>query len=65
MWLLKAFLQKAQLSDGNRKESALCTQPVVLGEYTVAHGSMTNELHILLLCTSFMLEFKQGEKGSR
>lgn len=50
---------------GNRKESALYTQPVVLGvSDTVAHGSMTNEPHILLLCTSFMLEFKQGEKGS-
>ena len=50
---------------GNRKESTLCTQPVVIGvSDTVAHGSMTNELHILLLCTSFMLEFEQGEKGS-
>ena len=50
---------------GNRNEIALHTQPVVLGvSDTVAHGSMTNEPHVLLLCTCFMLEFKQGEKGS-
>lgn len=43
----------------------LHTQPVVLGvSDIVAHGSMTDEPHVLLLCTDFMLEFKQGEKGS-
>lgn len=50
---------------GNRNEIVPHSQPVVLGVGdTVAHGSMTNEPHVLLLCTSFMLEFKQGEKGS-
>lgn len=43
----------------------LLTQPLALGvSDTVARGSMTNEAHILLWCTDFMLEFKRGEKGS-
>lgn len=29
-----------------------------------AHESTTNEPHVLLLCTNFTLEFKQGEEGS-
>lgn len=49
----------------NRSRIALRTQPVALGVTDiVAHGSMTNEPHVLLLCTNFMLEFKQGKKGS-
>lgn len=50
---------------GNRNETALHTQPVVLGvSDNVAPGSMTDEPHVLLLCTGSKLEFKQGENGS-
>lgn len=49
----------------NGSTVALLTQPLALGvSDTVARGSMTNETHILLLWTNFMLEFKQGEQGS-
>lgn len=65
MWLLKAFLQKAQLSDVKWGRNHSAHPARVLGvSDIVAPGSVTNEPHVLLLCTNFMLEFKQGEKGS-
>lgn len=65
MWLLKAFLQQAQpvLRDGSRAE--VHTQPVRhRAAGTAAPGSVTNDPRVCLLGTGFMLEFKQGEKGS-
>lgn len=49
----------------NRRGIAVHTPPVHRGVSDMAaHGSVTNEPHVLLLCTDFMLEFKQGKKGS-
>lgn len=49
----------------NRSTTAAHTQPVAPGEDDiVAHGSVTDEPHVLLLCTHSVLEFKHGEKGS-
>lgn len=65
--VVKSFSTEGSIGDEIGKESALCTQPVVLGVAQVTQLLMEAwqwATYFIYLC-KFMLEFKQGEKGSR
>lgn len=53
-------------AERNAQEQERCAHPACARgvDDTVAHGRVTDEPHVLLLCTHFVLEFKHGEKGS-
>lgn len=64
MWLLKAFLRKARRSDAKGAAPPAHPPGAPGVRDTVGHGRVTHGPHVLLLCADFMLEFKQGGKGS-